>query len=489
MTAGIARLVRAPPPSPPQSPSGYADTEASQELSGMYHTTYGSQGPYGGPGQAGDMVYNSQNALSMNMQYGPISEYSQSVSMHPMLPNGLQVSTPPADEPGTLGSSTAHWESPSRKATLSKNRVQKPARRKAKKGKDREPRTTLPGPLSELTKHMTDVPLKDMEEHVHRSVEQRHLEVAEKGGKVARPMNSFMLYRSAYQERTKQWFAQNNHQVVSEVTGDSWARESAEVRAKYIRLANIEKQNHLRAHPGYKFAPSKDKKKRSGSEESGFNEGRRTPSHSIPGRSTPAVDSNGWDSSRSTPFDTVDHGLPVNGYFPSSWPTSNPSSSSFSGSILADEHSQYVQSVANPTLLEYNVEDVHAQMVNVGMGEMQYPSSTLTGLPGAAHHDLLQSQTQMTDQLDPQLLEYSGTPLHQETGQLYGNSHYSLWQESPSQNSYIPAPTEPSLAPFAGVPSSQPGMDNRWTWDSSHANTLDPVGGDFDTFFNESTAY
>ncbi|KAL2801550.1 hypothetical protein BJX63DRAFT_417139 [Aspergillus granulosus] len=95
----------------------------------------------------------------------------------------------------------------------------------------------------------------------------------------------------------------------------------------------------------------------------------------------------------------------------------------------------------------------------------------------------------MANQLDPQLLEYFGAPSTQATGHLYGDSHYSLWQESPAQNSHIPVPTEPSLAPFASAPSSQPGIDNRWTWDSSHVNTLDTAGGDCDTFFDESTGY
>ncbi|KAL3464770.1 hypothetical protein BJX64DRAFT_286252 [Aspergillus heterothallicus] len=484
MTAGTGRLVRAPPPSPPQSPSGYAGSEASQEPSSMYHSAYGSHG------QVNDLSFGSQSSVSMTMQYGPTSEYSQNVSLLPMLPNGIQVSTPPADEPSVLDSSPGHWGSPSRRATFPRDRVQKSPRqrRRAKKGKDREPRASLPGPLSEITKHMTDIPLKDMEEHVHRSIEKRHLEVAEKGGKVARPMNSFMLYRSAYQERTKQWFAQSNHQVVSEVTGDSWARESPEIKAKYIRLASIEKQNHLRAHPGYKFTPAKDKKKRSGSEERSFHDYRGTPCRSTPGRSTPGMDSNGWDSSRSTPFDTMDHGLPVNGYFPSSWPTSNPRSS-LSGPMLTSEPSQYVQPTANPALLGYNVEDIHGRMGKVDLDEMNYPSTSLSGLPGTGHHDLLQPQAQMTGQLDPQLLDYSGAPANQETGQLYGNSHYSLWQESPGHNSYVPLATEHSPAPFTTGQSTQPGMDNRWAWESTQGSTLDAAGGDFDSFFNDSNGY
>ncbi|KAL2808214.1 hypothetical protein BJX63DRAFT_436333 [Aspergillus granulosus] len=276
---------------------------------------------------------------------------------------------------------TEHKEEP---AIVPKDRVQKSPQRRTRKDKDKEPQTILPGPLSELTKHTTNVPLRDMVKHVHRSIAQRHLEVAEKGGNVTRPMSSFKLYRSANRtanrrtanRRTANRRTANrrtaNRRTADRRTADSWARESPEIRAKYIRLAIIEKQNHERAHPGYKFTPEKDKKKRAGSEDGGANERQRTPCRSAPGRSTPAMDSNSWDSSRSTPLATVDHGLSVNGYFPASWPTSNPSRSSLSGSMLP---SQYVQSTANHALVEYNVEGVHAWMGNVDLGEMQYPSS------------------------------------------------------------------------------------------------------------------
>lgn len=70
-------------------------------------------------------------------------------------------------------------------------------------------------------------------------------------------MNSFMLYRSAYAERTKHWGAQNNHQVVSAVAGQSWPLEPKEIRELYEEYARIERDNHAAAHPGYKFSPSK----------------------------------------------------------------------------------------------------------------------------------------------------------------------------------------------------------------------------------------
>lgn len=116
----------------------------------------------------------------------------------------------------------------------------------------------LDRPLSELTKDFDGLPIRDMERWVHRSPEERRREVEKRDGHVARPMNSFMLYRSAFAERTKQWCLQNNHQVVSSVSGASWPLEPAWIREKYNELARIERINHQAAHPGYKFSPSKN---------------------------------------------------------------------------------------------------------------------------------------------------------------------------------------------------------------------------------------
>ncbi|KAJ9628075.1 hypothetical protein H2203_003297 [Taxawa tesnikishii (nom. ined.)] len=96
-----------------------------------------------------------------------------------------------------------------------------------------------------------------MEAWVNRSAEVRQKEAAERKGYITRPMNSFMLYRSAYAERTKEFCLQNNHQVVSSVAGESWPMEPQSVRDFYNDLAKTERTNHQKAHPTYKFSPSK----------------------------------------------------------------------------------------------------------------------------------------------------------------------------------------------------------------------------------------
>lgn len=127
-------------------------------------------------------------------------------------------------------------------------------------------------PLSQLTDGYHHLPVRDMESWVNRSEVVRREEVNKRGGYITRPMNSFMLYRSAYAERTKLWCLQNNHQVVSSVSGESWPLEPEGIRCKYNELAKIERINHQAAHPGYKFSPSKSQlsRKRKGKENDQF---------------------------------------------------------------------------------------------------------------------------------------------------------------------------------------------------------------------------
>jgi len=138
----------------------------------------------------------------------------------------------------------------------SNSRVSKSPRSKKKKGGNGVSR--ISGPLSELTKD-SKIPVKDIDAWVNRSAEDRIEESNKRKGHIARPMNSFMLYRSAYAERTKDWCKQNNHQVVSSVAGESWPMESDELRDQFNEWARIDRDNHARAFPDYKFSPSKSK--------------------------------------------------------------------------------------------------------------------------------------------------------------------------------------------------------------------------------------
>jgi len=117
--------------------------------------------------------------------------------------------------------------------------------------------------MSELTKD-SKIPVADIESYVNRSTETRRAEIetGKNPGRVKRPMNAFMLYRKAYQQRAKEWASQHNHQVVSRVCGMSWPLEPETVRTQFKQWADLERDNHQKAHPDYKFTPSKPQKQK-----------------------------------------------------------------------------------------------------------------------------------------------------------------------------------------------------------------------------------
>lgn len=141
-------------------------------------------------------------------------------------------------------------------------RIQKAAPKKKKeRAKPAKNVPVLDKPMSELTKESL-IPVVDIEQYVNRSPEVRRqeIETGKNPGRVKRPMNAFMLYRKAYQQRAKEWASQHNHQVVSRVCGLSWPLEPEHIRQQFKSWADIERDNHQKAHPNYKFTPSKPHK-------------------------------------------------------------------------------------------------------------------------------------------------------------------------------------------------------------------------------------
>jgi hypothetical protein len=130
-------------------------------------------------------------------------------------------------------------------------------RQKATRSRTAEiPVYELAAPMSVLTAD-SDIPLRDMLAFANRSVAVRHAEAVKKSGKIPRPSNSFVCYRSAYADRVMQWSSKNCHQNVSRITGSSWKIESEDVRRFYMNVAEIDRLNHLSAFPSYKYNPQK----------------------------------------------------------------------------------------------------------------------------------------------------------------------------------------------------------------------------------------
>ncbi|CAJ2509039.1 Uu.00g140650.m01.CDS01 [Anthostomella pinea] len=123
---------------------------------------------------------------------------------------------------------------------------------------------SLETPLSELLRDV-DAQDIDIEAFANRSIQTRLRENQNSGGRIKRPVNAFLLYRKAIQNRVKAYLkGQNgqNHQLISSYAGLGWKSETPEVREWYRRLAAIEKKNHGKAFPTYKFHPGVNKSKK-----------------------------------------------------------------------------------------------------------------------------------------------------------------------------------------------------------------------------------
>ena len=237
-----------------------------------------------------------------------------------------------------------------------------------------------------------------MEAWVNRPVEARLEEAERKNGHIARPMNSFMLYRSAYADRIKQYCRENNHQVVSQVSGASWPMEPKEIRELYEKYATIERDNHHAAHPEYKFAPNKNgsTKKRKDFDDSD-DEGSEWGASRRGGKRTKRAESR---SRSSTPFATrrvIRH--PLDHYNPSSYQISNPYGRV---PMMPGPDGYYQQQV---TQYDRNVEDVTFRPMENPFPTPQM-AGALIGLPNGNEHNLLRSQSRGAPPMDPQLLEY-----------------------------------------------------------------------------------
>ncbi|PCD22833.1 hypothetical protein FGRA07_04203 [Fusarium graminearum] len=160
------------------------------------------------------------------------------------------------------GLSIAKKSLTTRTPAVKSGRVQK--RSRAEKAKSAS--NIVSKPLSESAKDFPDIHVADIETFVNRSAETRLSETSrnKKQGQIKRPMNAFMLYRKAYQDVAKTQCAQNNHQHVSKVCGAAWVLEPVQLKEAFDQWARIERVNHQRAHPGYKFTPSKPKKAKQG---------------------------------------------------------------------------------------------------------------------------------------------------------------------------------------------------------------------------------
>lgn len=417
-----------------------------------------------------------------------------------MVMPGPQVNTPPpaADEgivPFQLGSpkstsSPRRRRAPVPKAKLNPSPRERRARARRQDSDGGLKGQVINGPLSELTKHMHNVPLRDMEAWVRRPYVERMREVNEKG-KVSRPMNSFMLYRSAYAERTKSLLSHTNHQRVSCAAGQSWRMEPQHIRDKYEILAKIERDTHAVAHPDYKFTPNKgpaisrkkvstDEGTPSGSvadagsptdwEDSEYASGSTPVPSFLHNRSQSFDVDRMYGSRSSTPFDGPDPVFAPGNYLSSSWHASYPSHS---------VHPAALHGVGP------HIEDVHFRRPSPLQQDLQYgsSSSTLAALPGGTHHELLEHQP--TDPLpgrvtegghmDPQLLSYESDPAGPPVGPAAfpnGLPTHPVWADESAGPCYLT--TSAPLVTSSPAPYHHPHMGSAYLPSMQTADARDP---------------
>ncbi|KAK3941853.1 hypothetical protein QBC46DRAFT_458016 [Diplogelasinospora grovesii] len=216
------------------------------------------------------MMYQHSPSNSQLQSYQTQSTYSHDGSPYGPIPESQPYSTP-ATSPPTPAQRSAEMLNARNGVVMSKalgprsTRIEKASQKKKKKERAKTTKSlmTLDRPLSQLTEG-SQVTVADIESYVSRSAEIRRqeIETGKNPGRVKRPMNAFMLYRKAFQQRAKEWASQHNHQVVSRVCGLSWPLESEQLREQYKAWAEIERDNHQKAHPDYKFTPSKPQKQK-----------------------------------------------------------------------------------------------------------------------------------------------------------------------------------------------------------------------------------
>ncbi|KAJ4367525.1 hypothetical protein N0V83_007108 [Neocucurbitaria cava] len=369
--------------------------------------------------------------------YGPATDFYQNGRINGM-PNEQGIFSPPtprstADDDSTRrtsagsGRTVAPSSSP-RENEGSPRPKATPRARKAKAGKSEKPKTPkLTAPLSVLTRDLPQIIVKDMEAWVNRPADVRRREAEKRNGYITRPMNSFMLYRSAYAERAKAWCLQNNHQVVSSVAGESWPLEPPEIRDLYTEYAKIERINHQNAHPTYKFSPSKTAapaRKRRGDwsddeEPSDLDDAEWAPgSGRSRSRQARRVDRslsyppNGGAEYYERSFGPNGHGMNK-----SSWEMTNEGRPMPMPIGHNDVYNQYYQTAAYPgvSMNPSFADEMRMRRVTAPAAPFQFQSNQgLLGLPGGNAGDLMQQLssnggTPFDDgQLDPMLLAYDG---------------------------------------------------------------------------------
>lgn len=294
----------------------------------------------------------------------------------------------------------------------------------------------LHSPLSEMTKHLTHIPIRNMKDWVCRPTETRRY-MSKRSGKITRPMNSFFLYRSAYADRIKELFSVQNYKVVSWLAGESWRKlEEKKVKEEYENLATIEKNNHIKAHPQYKFTP-RPRKTRTDRKKRPFklNLGTSRLNATLNSYTRCSTECDYEQKIRdSGSLSAGEHGSPAMIYFDPwlKWEADKPQPQLFQNFECLD--------LENCRLCTENPQG------------SRYCSSTTSAMLGPAYDNMQPFGTQDMLKDDNQLPKFYRDTSDPLVGrQVYGNSGYPIWLEIPTEDSYMAinkAQSTPDSTPY-----------------------------------------
>lgn len=175
--------------------------------------------------------------------------------------------------------------------------------------------------------------------------------------------------------------------------------ESREIRDLYTEYANIERENHQKAHPGYKFSPTKPgsagRKRKNASEdeeeESDLEtlDGEYMPtSRNRSRRPQQATPDRNWSAGYQSHYGYQASAGPSNAELQrSSYQYNNPNKPLPAPILDNSVYGQYYQTVVQPR--GPNTEDVLFQKTTMPSGTSYNTAQALSSVPGGRHHELL----------------------------------------------------------------------------------------------------